>query len=111
MEMVSLISLKMQSSRKRMGKVVDIESLIPEIKEKITDTNEMKDESIKKVAEMKEQIGFESSSSSSSVGASTSTAKLISTLSFKRKKDDDKNDDANDTKKAKGSDNGDSSTS
>ena len=88
----------------REKEIADIESLIPEIKEKITDTNEMKDESIKKVAEMKEQIGFGSSSS-------FSAAKPISTISFKRKKEDDKKDDANDTKKVKSSDNGDSSTS
>merc|ERR1712123_365591 len=95
----------------REKEIADIESLIPEIKEKITDTNEMKDESIKKVAGMKTQIGFGSSSSSSGAGASTSTAKPISTISFKRKKEDDKKDDANDTKKVKSSENGDSSTS
>jgi len=95
----------------REKEIADIESLIPEIKEKITDTNEMKDESIKKVSEMKEQIGFGSSSSSSGAGASTSTAKPISTISFKRKKEDDKKDDANDIKKVKSSENGDSSTS
>merc|ERR1712106_1092100 len=85
----------------REKEIADIESLIPE----------MKDESIKKVAEMKTQIGFGSSSSSSGAGASTSTAKPISTISFKRKKEDDKKDDANDTKKVKSSENGDSSTS
>ena len=46
----------------REKEIAEIEALIPEIKEKITDTNEMKDESIKKVAELKEQIGFGSSS-------------------------------------------------
>ena len=45
----------------REKEIAEIEALIPEIKEKITDTNEMKEESIKKVAEMKEQIGFGSS--------------------------------------------------
>ena len=45
----------------REKEVNEIKALIPEIKEKITDTNEMKEESIKKVAEMKEQIGFGSS--------------------------------------------------
>jgi len=95
----------------REKEIAEIEALIPEIKEKITDTNEMKTESIKKVAEMKEQIGFGSSSSSSNgAGSSTSTAKPISTISIKRKKDDDK-DDANDTKKVKSTENGDSSTS
>jgi len=93
----------------REKEIAEIEALIPEIKEKITDTNEMKNESIKKVAEMKEQIGF-GSSSSSGAGSSTSTAKPISTISIKRKKDDDK-EDANDTKKVKSSENGDSSTS
>merc|ERR1712123_385340 len=67
----------------REKEIAEIESLIPEIKEKVTDTNEMKAESIKKVAEMKEQIGFGSSSSSSGAGSSTSTAKPISTISFK----------------------------
>jgi len=95
----------------REKEIAEIEALIPEIKEKITDTNEMKTESIKKVAEMKAQIGFGSSSSSSNgAGSSTSTAKPISTISIKRKKEDDK-DDANDTKKVKSSENGDSSTS
>ena len=35
-----------------------MESLIPEIKEKITDTNEMREESLRKIAEVKEQMGF-----------------------------------------------------
>merc|ERR1712115_726810 len=91
----------------REKEIAEIETLIPEIKEKITDTNEMKEESIKKVAEMKEQIGF-GSSSSNGAGSSTSTAKPISTISIKRKKEDDK-DEA--IKKVKTSDNGDSSTS
>merc|ERR1712130_182901 len=73
----------------REKEIAEIETLIPEIKEKITDTNEMKEESIKKVAEMKEQIGF-GSSSSNGAGSSTSTAKPISTISIKRKKEDDK---------------------
>merc|ERR1712183_101753 len=72
----------------REKEIAEIESLIPEIKEKVTDTNEMKAESIKKVAEMKEQIGFGSSSSSSDPGAGssgTSGAKPISSISIKRK--------------------------
>eukprot|EP00090_Calanus_glacialis_P004218 TRINITY_DN1311_c0_g1_i2.p1 TRINITY_DN1311_c0_g1~~TRINITY_DN1311_c0_g1_i2.p1 ORF type:complete len:401 (-),score=205.30 TRINITY_DN1311_c0_g1_i2:462-1664(-) len=73
----------------REKEIAEIEALIPEIKEKITDTNEMKDESIKKVAELKEQIGFGSSSSSSGAGSSTSTAKPIATISFKRKKEEE----------------------
>merc|ERR1712117_474142 len=91
----------------REKEIAEIETLIPEIKEKITDTNEMKEESIKKVAEMKEQIGF-GSRSSNGAGSSTSTAKPISTISIKRKKEDDK-DEA--IKKVKPSDNDDSSTS
>lgn len=93
----------------REKEIAEIEALIPEIKEKITDTNEMKEESIKKVAEMKEQIGFGSSSSSSGVGSSTSTAKPIATISIKRKKEEDK-EDTNDSKKVKNSENGEPSS-
>ena len=46
----------------REKEIKEIESLIPEIKEKITDTIEMKEESLRKIAEMKEQMGFGSSS-------------------------------------------------
>jgi len=77
----------------REKEIAEIEALIPEIKEKITDTNEMKEESIKKVAEMKEQIGF-GSSSSNGAGSSTSGAKPISTISIKRKKEDEASDGA-----------------
>lgn len=93
----------------REKEIAEIEALIPEIKEKITDTNEMKEESIKKVAEMKEQIGFGSSSSSSGAGSSTSTAKPIATISIKRKKEEDK-EDTNDSKKVKNSENGEPSS-
>lgn len=92
----------------REKEIAEIEALIPEIKEKITDTNEMKDESIKKVAELKEQIGFGSSSSSSGAGSSTSTAKPIATISFKRKKEEEI---TSGTKKVKNSENGEPSTS
>jgi len=92
----------------REKEIAEIESLIPEIKEKITDTNEMKDESIKKVAELKEQIGFGSSCSSSGAGSSTSTAKPIATISFKRKKEEDN---TSDNKKVKNSENGEPSSS
>lgn len=89
----------------REKEIAEIEALIPEIKEKITDTNEMKEESAKKIAEMKEQTGFGSSSSSGS--GSSSSAKPISSISIKRKKDD--NPDSQDAKKAKTSENGGSS--
>jgi len=82
----------------REKEVNEIKALIPEIKEKITDTNEMKEESIKKVAEMKEQIGFGSSGSSN--GAGSSAAKPISTISIKRKKDES-SDTTSESKKVK----------
>jgi len=79
----------------REKEIIEIEALVPEIKEKIADTQEMKEESIRKVAEMKEQMGFGGSSSSTSNGAGSSsgsgssssktTAKPISTISIKRK--------------------------
>jgi len=70
----------------REKEIAEIESLIPEIKEKITDTIEMKEESARKIAEVKEQMGFGAGPSSgpSDAGASTS-AKPISTISIKRK--------------------------
>merc|ERR1711970_31257 len=91
----------------REKEIAEIESLIPEIKEKITDTNEMKEESIKKVAEMKEQIGFGSSSSNGAGSSSSSGAKPISTISIKRKKEDESSDGA---KKVKTSENGDTTS-
>jgi len=93
----------------REKEIAEIESLIPEIKEKITDTNEMKEESIKKVAEMKAQIGF-GSSSSNGAGSSSSGAKPISTISIKRKKEDESST-SDGAKKVKTSENGDTSTS
>jgi len=75
----------------REKEIKEIESLIPEIKEKITDTNEMKEEALRKMAEVKEQMGFGSGSSLSGAGSSSSstssssTAKPISTISIKRK--------------------------
>jgi len=98
----------------REKEIAEIESLIPEIKEKVTDTNEMKAESIKKVAEMKEQIGFGSSSSSSGAGSSTSTAKPIATISVKRKNEAGGSGDAKKTKSSETEvvkENGEASTS
>merc|ERR1719213_240260 len=70
----------------REKEIAEIESLIPEIKEKITDTIEMKEESARKIAEVKEQMGFGAGPSSgpSDAGASTS-AKPISTISSRGK--------------------------
>merc|ERR1711909_2140 len=82
----------------REKEIAEIESLIPEIKEKITDTNEMK-----------EQIGF-GSSSSNGAGSSSSGAKPISTISIKRKKEDESST-SDGAKKVKTSENGDTSTS
>merc|ERR1712066_977860 len=42
----------------REKEIAEIEALIPEIKEKIADTVEMKEENNRKIAEMKEQMGF-----------------------------------------------------
>merc|ERR1711974_322012 len=74
----------------REKEIAEIEALIPEIKEKITDTIEMKEENNRKMAEVKEQMGFGSSSFGSdpgagSSGSSSSGAKPISSISIKRK--------------------------
>ena len=47
----------------REKEIAEIEALIPEIKEKIADTVEMKEENNRKIAEVKEQMGFGSSKS------------------------------------------------
>jgi len=69
----------------REKEIAELESLIPEIKEKITDTNEMREESLRKIAEVKEQMGFGSGSSSSGAGTSGVSAKPVSSISIKRK--------------------------
>lgn len=78
----------------REKEIAEIESLLPEIQEKITDTIEMKEENSRKMAEMKEQMGFGASSFGSDSGAGssgtsgtsgTSGAKPISSISIKRK--------------------------
>jgi len=71
----------------REKEIKELEALIPEIKEKITDTIEMKEESVRKIAEVKEQMGFGSGSSSGAgtSGEGSSSAKPISSISIKRK--------------------------
>lgn len=66
--------------------VAELEALLPEIKEKITDTNEMKAENMRKINEMKEAVGFSSGSGPST--ASTSEAKPITSIAIKRKAED-----------------------
>ena len=53
-------SKKDDSTHTREKEAEELETLIPEIKEKIVDTNEMKSEALRK---MKEAVGFTSSSS------------------------------------------------
>lgn len=69
----------------REKEMAELESLIPEIKEKITDTNEMREESLRKIAEVKEQIGFGASSSGGASSSSSGSSKPISSISIKRK--------------------------
>ena len=52
-------NLKGKTEESDVKEVSELEALIPEIKEKITDTNEMKAESLRK---MREAVGFGSSS-------------------------------------------------
>merc|ERR1712002_943225 len=72
---------KDDSSHTREKEITELEALIPEIKEKITDTNEMKAESIRK---MKEAVGFTSGSGSSDASSSANGAKPISSIAIKR---------------------------
>merc|ERR1712240_252910 len=76
---------KDDSSHTREKEITELEALIPEIKEKITDTNEMKAESIRK---MKEAVGFTSGSGPSDSSSSASNSKPISSIAIKRKGDD-----------------------
>merc|ERR1712228_212161 len=78
----------------REKEIAEIESLIPEIKEKITDTLEMKEENNRKIAEMKEQMGFGARTFGSDSGAGSSGtsgagadagAKPISSILLKEK--------------------------
>merc|ERR1711953_486275 len=73
----------------REKEIAEIEALIPEIQEKIADTVEMKEENNRKMAEVKEQMGFGSSSFGSDPGAGSSgtsgATKPIPSISIKRK--------------------------
>lgn len=62
--------------------VSELEALIPDIREKITDTNDMKAETIRKA---KEAAGFTSGSTSSTAG----TSKPVQSISVKRKAEDE----------------------
>merc|ERR1712098_397777 len=91
-------SKKEDATYTREKEAAELEALIPEIREKITDTNEMKAESLRK---MKEAVGFTSgsatsgASSSGVAGASTSSGsspKPVSTIAIKRKAEDKEED-------------------
>merc|ERR1712210_36872 len=63
----------------------ELEALIPEIREKITDTNEMKAESLRK---MREAVGFPAAGGSSSGGSGSSDSpKPVASIAIKRKGD------------------------
>merc|ERR1711956_19713 len=64
----------------REKEVAELEALIPEIREKITDTNEMKAESLRK---MREAVGFPSAGASGSSGS----PKPVASIAIKRKAD------------------------
>jgi len=67
----------------REKEVTELEALIPEIKEKITDTNEMKAESLRK---MREAVGFPSAGGSSDGASSSSgSSKPVASIAVKRK--------------------------
>merc|ERR1712133_311500 len=68
---------KDDSSHTREKEITELEALIPEIKEKITDTKKMK-----------EAVGFTSGSGPSDASSSASNSKPISSIAIKRKGDD-----------------------
>merc|ERR1712181_183823 len=70
---------------KREKEVTELEALIPEIREKITDTNEMKAESLRK---MREAVGFPAAGGSSEgASGSSSSPKPVASIAIKRKAD------------------------
>merc|ERR1712032_950920 len=69
----------------REKEVTELEALIPEIREKITDTNEMKAESLRK---MREAVGFPAAGGSSEgASGSSSSPKPVASIAIKRKAD------------------------
>jgi len=71
----------------REREVAELEALIPEIKEKIADTKEMKEENLRK---MRESVGFSSGSGEGS--SSNADPKPISSIAIKRKTTDEEGD-------------------
>merc|ERR1712088_66215 len=69
----------------REKEATELEALIPEIREKITDTNEMKAESLRK---MREAVGFPSAGGSSAgASGSSGSPKPVASIAIKRKGD------------------------
>merc|ERR1711934_636399 len=67
----------------REKEATELEALIPEIREKITDTNEMKAESLRK---MREAVGFPAAGGSSAGGSGSSDSpKPVASIAIKRK--------------------------
>jgi len=78
-------SKKEDATYTREKEAAELEALIPEIKEKITDTNEMKAESLRK---MREAVGFPSAGGSSDgASGSGSSPKPVASIAIKRKAD------------------------